>query len=397
MIGFLRACWRARWNALRLCIAAFLLCAVAADTGARLARRALAQLPDYDFAAEVAGLRAQGRFGESIAIADAGLDSVTDPAQRERIRLERDRTRSEQSSWLRRAKDLGWGALTGGAGGFDGKSAADLSMETLVGAVAADMLVIGDVRDLLIQGYRYAGGNETDPVIVALSVVGIATTVAPEVDWAPSILKSARRIGAMGEKLGGSIVRMVKAKDARRIEALLADSASLARKASPAGAARMFRLAQSEADIARMARFVEKSGPRAVGALHVTGEAGAAALRQADALRLAGKLDDAARLEALVLKAGAKGERGARFLKSSQAAALMKPHFLVGGLKSLYKGHAAAIVQRALESLDPFSAWVLPLLSAWTFIECGLMLRRCRSSGPAKKESAPARTARALV
>ena len=36
-------------------------------------------------------------------------------------------------------------------------------------------------------------------VIVALSAVGLATTLAPEVDWAPSLLKAARRAGSMTE------------------------------------------------------------------------------------------------------------------------------------------------------------------------------------------------------
>src|SRR5262252_5813004 len=118
----------AGWGVLRLLIAAFLLSAIASDTGARLARMQLASLPDFNYAGEIRYLRAAGRYGEAIMVADAGLE----------------------------------------------------------GAAAADMFIVGDVRDLLIQGSRYVMDGEADEVIVLLSSVGVATTLLPEVDWEPA-------------------------------------------------------------------------------------------------------------------------------------------------------------------------------------------------------------------
>jgi hypothetical protein len=166
--------WRARWNLLRLAVAAFLLFTIASDTEARLARLQYAALPEFDYATEVGYLRGSGRYGEALVVAEAGLDAASGPA-REAIQREKDLTLKEQSSYLRRAKDLGLGALSGRGD----------SIEGLIGAVAADFFVVGDVRDLVIQGGRYVLDGETDELILILSGVGLATTLAPEVDWVP--------------------------------------------------------------------------------------------------------------------------------------------------------------------------------------------------------------------
>src|ERR1043165_1325312 len=129
----------------------------------------LASLPEFDFAGEVAYLRGAGRYGEALMVADAGLDGASESA-RSAIQRERDATVREQSSYLRKAKDVGLGALSGKG----------TSIESLIGAVAADFFVIGDIRDLVIQGGRYVLDGEADEVVVLLSGVGVATTVLPE-------------------------------------------------------------------------------------------------------------------------------------------------------------------------------------------------------------------------
>jgi hypothetical protein len=42
----------------------------------------------------------------------------------------------------------------------------------------------------------------------------------------------------------------------------------------------------------------------------------------------------------------------------------------------VYKGNAAALVQKALEALDAVAWWVVPLLAGWFVVETGLLLRR---------------------
>ncbi|NOY15702.1 MAG: hypothetical protein GXP23_01985 [Gammaproteobacteria bacterium] len=60
----------------------------------------------------------------------------------------------------------------------------------LIGTMTLDMLVIGDIRDLLVQGYKELDRGEGDKVIIGLSTVGLLLTLAPELSWAPALFKT---------------------------------------------------------------------------------------------------------------------------------------------------------------------------------------------------------------
>jgi hypothetical protein len=353
--------WRAKWNLLRLAIAAFLLWAIASDTGARLARLQLAALPDFDYAQEVAFLRATGRYGEALAIADAGLETLQGPA-RDTLLQERARAEKDQSSYLRRARDLGLGALSGQG----------TSLESLIGAVAADFFIVGDIRDLLIQGGRLVADGETDEVVLVLSGVGLATTLAPEVDWVPSLLKAARKSGSLSRRLGSHIVSLARAGKAQALMPLFRDVRRLAARASPGGALRILRHADTPEDLAKLAAYAERRGTLA---LHIAGPEAADLIK--GTRRLPGLSADAAQ-EALALSAR-KGPRGIAWLRTAGPKALARPHLLVGIAKAVYKGNAGQLAARLAAALDPRAWWLIPLIAAWTFLESALLLRRARS------------------
>jgi hypothetical protein len=357
------AAWKGKWALLRLAVAAFLLYAVASDTGARLARLQYAALPDFDYAAEVAYLRAMGRYGEAVMVADAGLSATAPGKTYEAIQRERDETVHEQSSYLRRVRDLGMGALSGRG----------TSLESLIGAVAADFFVVGDVRDLVIQSGRYVLDGETDKVILVLSGVGLATTLAPEVDWVPAVIKAAKKAGALSRALGDSIVAMAKAGKRERLATLMRDVRRIAERASPGAAARLLRHADTPEDVARLARFVETQKAGAF-ALHITGKEGA------DLLKSAGRIDRAALAaadaERAVVLAARKGSAGVGWLRTGAYRAMLRPHWLVGVGKAFYKGNAEDLARRVAAELDPRAWWIVPLLAAWVFLELGLLARR---------------------
>jgi hypothetical protein len=362
-----RLLYQSRWGLIRLAIAAFVLWTLVADTGARLARLQLAAMPSFDYAAEVRHLRAAGRYGEALVIADAGLDATTG-AEHSSIEQEKDKTRSEQASILRRLKDAGLGALSGQGD----------SLEGLVGAIAADMLVVGDVRDLLIQSSRYAVDGEADEVVIALSGLGLALTLAPEIDWVPSLLKIARKTGAMTRRMGEFVKEAAKARKLDDLKAILKDTRALSAAASPGGAIRLMRFAEEPKDLEKLARFVEREKTGAF-ALHVTEREGATLIKEGGVAA-----------EKAVVLAARKGPRGVAWLRTGAYRALVRPHPLVGLVKGLWKGNVQKAVQRALERMDAHSSWVLPLLASWVLVECGLLGRRWRAAAqlPRKKQSA---------
>jgi hypothetical protein len=123
---------------LRLVVVATLLVLFAAERPAHLARLGLASLPDIDAASRVADLRAQGQFGDALLVAGAALEWTEGPAREKLLEQER-LTRDEQASWMRRAKEVGLGALTGRGD----------SLERLIGAVGSDLFLVGDDRTIL--------------------------------------------------------------------------------------------------------------------------------------------------------------------------------------------------------------------------------------------------------
>lgn len=358
--GTVRRLWRCRWNFLRMAVAAFVLWVVAADLSAQAARRALAALPGYDYSAEVNALAAEGRFGEALAIADAGLEDYVQsgkPVEAAALKQIRDRVEGEQSSMVRRLKDLGWGALSG-----RGDTA-----ESLVGAVVADLFVFGDVRDLVIEGAKWITGGEPDPLIAALSAAGLATTLAPEIDWVPSLLKIARKAGALTRAFGEWLLRALRAGESSAARRAMGDVAHLARSASPGGAVRAMKNVQTAEDLARLAALAERRGKDAAVVLRVAGRESLDVLTEADKLGV--KAADPVLVDAVLVQAARKGEAGRAWLASGAWRVLVKPHPLIGLAKALGKGYVAAMIQQVLDALGTRAWWILPLAACWLVVE----------------------------
>src|ERR1041384_5001068 len=284
--------WRCRWGVLRLFIAAFLLWVLATDTGARMARLQLAALPGFDYVQEVQSLRAQGRYGEAVMVAEAGLAEAKG-MDHARLVEERAKTIQEQDSYLRKAKAVALGAVSGQGD----------SLEAVIGAVAADFFVVGDVRDLVIQGGKQMLDGDSDEVVLLLSVVGVVTTLAPEVDWVPSVVKAARKSGALSVRMAEYLKSAIKGKRVAELDKVFGNVEKIAKKASPGGAMHLMRLAEEPKDLERLAAFVDKTGEGAF-ALHVTGKEGAELLKTGEAG------------EELLIKAAKKGRSGAALLRS---------------------------------------------------------------------------------
>ncbi len=353
------------WSLLRLFLAAFLVWVLTVDGAARLGRMTLMQLPDFDYGAEVAALRAQGRFGEAMMVADAGLTHIEGPA-REVILKERALVEADQGSWLRRVKDVGLGAMTGGGD----------TLEAMGGAIAADFFVVGDIRDLVIQGSNATMGEDTDPVIIALSTLGLVTTLAPQVDWVPSFLKTARRASMLTDRLADAFVGLAKGRQWDRMQAALADVAKISEKASPGGAMRLMKHADDPDDIARIARFTERH-PTGAFALHMTGDRGMQALRTSKAAtNAAGTIGEITAAERTIIAAAKKGPAGARLLSTPMGKAMLRPHPLVGILKTFYRGNAEGLVTALMDRLGPSAWWLLPAAWAWLVVEVVLLSNR---------------------
>lgn len=355
------ALWRARWAAARLTIAAVLLAAWMADHPSRLVRLQLGLLPDIDYAMEAAALRDAGRFADAELVLVAGIEAA-DEAQRPALIADLQETVAERNSVLRRAGEFAGGAVRGGGE----------SLEALLGAITADLFVVGDVRDLVVQGSRWIAAEEVDELLVALSTVGVLTTVMPEFDAAASLLKVGKRAGAVSIRLGERLAKLAKramqsSDEIKPLREALADIATLARKTSPATALRTLKHLDDPADVARVARYLERNSDGGF-ALLITGEDGVRTLLRSG--------DEAA----MAMRAAArKGRGGAKWLARAELR-LFRPHIVVGALKAVHKGNLPKAVVSALEALDPHGWWILPGLAGWALFEISRVLSRFRGA-----------------
>ena len=371
------------FGVLRLALAVFLLWMLVADTSARIARLQLDALPTMDFAAEIAGLRAQGRYGEASMVARAGLE-VAPAEQIEAIARESRANEESRNSVLRAARDFGVGAIKGQG----------TSLESAAGAITADLFVVGDLRDLLIQSGKLAIDGEIDPVITVLSGIGVVTTIAPEVDVAAGVLKAARKAGALSRGFVIELRTLAKGRAIEPLRRILGDAANVVEKFGPAGALRLLRLVDEPADVARIAAFAERTGggPRAFVALHATGREGLTFLKGAEgaggaAVGVGARRAEAAH-DALLLKAGTKGHAGVSFLRSGAPARMLRPHPVLGLFKAIYKGNAQALVAGALGRFDSVAWWLVPILGTWVVLEAWWLLKRWGVVGAAEARRA---------
>lgn len=133
------------------------------------------------------------------------------------------RSRAQRNNGWRRTQRVIEGAITGEA----------RDLESLAGAVALDLFLLGDLRDIAIQGWRSITGEETDSLILALATLGILTSPTLQLDLAPALAKALRRSGAfsasLSKELGVLGVKLVQTGDAPKLTRAMDDIGALTR------------------------------------------------------------------------------------------------------------------------------------------------------------------------
>lgn len=280
---------------------------------------------------------------------DAQVIAASDCA-RYRRQLD-DRQQSASYRWSQAAR----GAITGEAE----------STTAFAAAVLADLFVIGDIRDLIVQSLRWTRSEPTDPVIAALSGVGLALTVAPSADLGTALLKAGRRAGALSARFARRLIRL--GGDGRRMAAVAADARRLALQTDAATALRILRHVDHPADLALASRLTRRTGLGAYALEH----GGRTTLRLMKTLGRQG--------DETILRAARKGRPGLRLLGRTGRVAL-RPHPLLGLAKFVRKGRARQWVEQQLLHGAGVLRWGA---TAWLVLELvrvtGVLRRRRRA------------------
>jgi hypothetical protein len=162
------------------------------------------------------------------------------------------------------------------------------------GAATGDLLVFGDIRDIVREGSRWARGMETDPLIMGLAAAGLAVTgvtyfslgAAAPARVGSTLVKVARRTGKLSAKLADDVVVLLKARRTGRVTAALTDVAQIQRRAGTRVALESMRHADNVGDLAKASLLAERKGKSTLAIFKTLGR-GAIALG-AGALAIAG-------------------------------------------------------------------------------------------------------------
>ena len=208
---------------------------------------------------------------------------------------------AEDASAAHTAQSFAYGLVTGEPSDMAG----------LAGTALGDLFVFGDIRDAVREGARFASGQEVDELILGLACVGLAITagtyatggLAAPARIGLSVAKVARKTGSLSAGLVARVSRMLRgvvdwtavrraagsfsiaepqlavraARDAVKMERagglvdLARDVGRVQSKAGTRAALDGLKIAESPAEVARVAKLAEKSGSRTRAILKTAG------------------------------------------------------------------------------------------------------------------------------
>jgi hypothetical protein len=175
-----------------------------------------------------------------------------------------------------------------GADALNGFLSGDASTEAaLAGTIAGDLIGFGDLRDLYGQAENYLTGAEVDPLLAALSAVGLGVTAATYASAGVALparsglstMKAVKRAGKLSPALGRQLGRLaVEAVDTRSVKVLARSLDSLGTDVFTIGSKAGYRTtlltlekAQSVKDVGVMAKLSTRFGKATRAALLLGG------------------------------------------------------------------------------------------------------------------------------
>jgi len=248
-----------------------------------------------------------------------------------------------------------------------GKSDEDIGRAS---AIASDFFVIGDVRDLSIQGANYANGKEVDNLIVALSSLGLlasATTLYSAGATAPiktsiSVLKYGKKVNKIPLWLQEKIIKYAKvAKETKsldKITTLLQPISKMYNKVGLNQTLNILKASKNSKELLVLANFSSRFGKKSPILLLSTNNR---ALKYATAMPHVSTKS--------FIHASTYGEDGLKGLKKLGEAKFMKRVGFYANLsKTTYKGNLNSLFNYLLKNIPNSLLYTVVILGLLYFI-----------------------------
>jgi hypothetical protein len=239
-----------------------------------------------------------------------------------------------------------------------------------ISAIASDFFVIGDIRDLFIQGNNYVNDKEVDKVIVALSSVGlIATastiyslgTTAPAKD-AISILKYAKRVNKIPNWLSKSIIREAKiskeTKSIKNIEKILEPIYTLYKKVGLKETLNLLKETKNIKELNGLVKFSKRFGKNSSGLIKTVGVKSVKYIDNMKSVK-----------PKTILYASTYGEKGLIGLKRLGEAKFLKRVKIISRVsKTTYKGNFDTLFAKLLQIIPTSVLYAIVFSGLFYFI-----------------------------
>ena len=311
-------------------------------TGAALQKK-LDALPSKNYLPEIRRLEGEGKLEEAFELAEYVCGEENLPGRDEACALKDSLDRELHSLWGSTRRVVA-GFITG-----EGATAA-----AAAGAIASDLILYGDVRDLAVQGYRSMNDEPVDPVIAALAGFGVATELVDVVDWIPAVLKAFRKMGALSARFADLVIGIGKGavKTGRLDSAGKALAGNLSSLVGKKGlgfgrTAAVFRQVETAEDLAGLTKAAGRNADTAYLMVKTGGRSGLDLLKAAD---------DIPNGAVLLKTAAKKGEAGVTLLSSLRRG---------GGYRGwlLFSRYSARITKNM--KLGRVSEWMKNIVTKW--------------------------------
>ena len=238
-----------------------------------------------------------------------------------------------------------------------------------ISAIASDFLVIGDIRDLSIQGANYANGKEVDNLIVALSSLGLlasATTLYSAGATAPiktsiSVLKYGKKVNKIPIWLQEKIIKYAKiAKETKsldKINTILQPISKMYNKVGLNQTLNLLKISKNSKELVALANFSSRFGKKSPILLLNTNNR---ALYYATAMPNVSTKS--------FIHASTYGEDGLKGLKRLGEAKFMKRVGFYANLsKTTYKGNLNSLFNYLLKNIPNSILYGIVLLGLFYF------------------------------
>jgi hypothetical protein len=254
-------------------------------------------------------------------------------------------------------------------------------LEGQISAVASDFFVIGDVRDLTLEGIKWAHGEDVDEFTAALSAIGIAAsagswlTAGGTLSAKPglSFLKAAKKVDNVPTWAQKELIRSAKLlKQSKRLDTatdLLDTLHDLLKTSGVKGTLKALDSAEDLKSLKKIATFSKTFGKKSATLLELTGDTGLTVFKQIDTVP-----------KSLFLEAATYGKPGIQTLRQVGPDAFRRflrfSKITVRTTKVAYKHHEVLLnwSWKAISlSLGRLPLWALSAIIGYGFL---LLIRR---------------------